>query len=94
MKHDWTDRTKIHWSRLFVYAIVRDFLPRSLNRLFRNLYFMSLILKTNYTLSNEFVSAQVHGNNHWRTSQVRLKILNYHSLIMLRKHEEQLTLVR
>jgi hypothetical protein len=47
MKHDWTDGTKKRWSRLFVYAIVLLFLPRSLNILFRNLYFMNLILKTN-----------------------------------------------
>jgi hypothetical protein len=47
MKHDCTDGTKKRWSRLFVYAIVLLFLPRSLNILFRNLYFMNLILKTN-----------------------------------------------
>jgi hypothetical protein len=33
---------------------------------------------TKYTLSTQFV--QVHGNNQWRTSQVRLKILNYRTL--------------
>jgi hypothetical protein len=33
-----------------------------------------------YTLSTEFVLAQVRGDNHWRTSQVRLKILNYRTL--------------
>jgi hypothetical protein len=33
-----------------------------------------------YTLSTEFVLAQVRGNNHWRTSQIRLKILNYRTL--------------
>ena len=55
MKHDWTDGTKKRWSRLFVYAIVLLFLP--LNILFRNLYFMSLILMTKYTLSTEFVLA-------------------------------------
>ena len=33
-----------------------------------------------YSLSTEFVSAQVRGNNHWRTSQVRLNILNYRTL--------------
>jgi hypothetical protein len=64
MKHDWTDGTKKRWSRLFVYAIVLLFLPRSLHILFRNLYFMKLILKTKYTLSTEFVLAQVRGNNH------------------------------
>ena len=47
MKHDWTDGTKKSWSRLFVYAIVLHFLSRNLNTLFRNLYFMNLILKTN-----------------------------------------------
>jgi hypothetical protein len=56
-------------------------LPRSLNILFRNLYFMNLIVKTKYTLSIEFVLAQVRGNNHWRTSQVRLEILNDRTLI-------------
>jgi hypothetical protein len=55
-------------------------LPRSLNILFRNLYFMNLILKTKYTLSTVFVLAQVRGNNHWRTSQVRLEILNDRTL--------------
>ena len=73
MKHDWTDGTKKHWSRLFVCAIVLLFLPCSLNILFRNLYFTNLILKTKYTLSIEFV--QVRGNNHWRTSQVGLKMI-------------------
>jgi hypothetical protein len=82
MKHDWIDGTKKRWSRLFVYAIVILFLPRSLNILFRNLYFMNLILMTKYTLSTEFVPAQVRGNNHWRTSQVRLKILNYRTLFL------------
>ena len=76
MKHDWTDGTKNR--RLFLYAIVLLLLTRSLNVLFRNLYFMNLILMTKYTLSTEF--AQARGNNHWRTSQVRLKILNYRSL--------------
>jgi hypothetical protein len=77
MKHDWTNGTKKRWSRLLVYAIVLLFLPRSLNILFRNLYFMNLILMTmKYTLRTEFVTVQVRGNNHWRTSQVRLKILN------------------
>jgi hypothetical protein len=33
----------------------------------------NLILKTKYTFSTEFVPAQVRGNNHWRTSQARLK---------------------
>jgi hypothetical protein len=80
MKHDWTDGTKKRWRVLFVYAIVLLFLPGSLNILFRNLYFMNLILMTNYTLSTEFVLAQVRGNNHWRTGQVRLKILNYRTL--------------
>ena len=41
---------------------------------------MNLILKTKYTLSTEFVLAQVRGNNHWRTSQVRLEILNDRTL--------------
>jgi hypothetical protein len=41
---------------------------------------MNLILKTKYTLSTEFVLAQVRGNNHCRTSQVRLEILNDHTL--------------
>jgi hypothetical protein len=77
MKHDWTDGTKKRWSRLFVYAIVSLVLPRSLNILFRNLYFMNLILKT--TVSTQV--AQVRSNNHWRTSQVRLKILNYRTLL-------------
>ena len=77
MKHDWTDGTKKRWSRLFVYAIVPLVLPRSLNILFRNLYFMNLILKT--TVSTQV--AQVRSNNHWRTSQVRLKILNYRTLL-------------
>jgi hypothetical protein len=80
MKHDWTDRTKKRWSRLFVYAIVLLVLTRSLNEFFRNLYFMNLILMTKYTLSTEFVPAQVRGNNHCCTSQVRLKILNYRTL--------------
>jgi hypothetical protein len=59
-------------------------LPRSLNILFRNLYFMNLILKTKYTLTTEFVLAQVRGNNHWRTSQVRLEILNDRTLEMVK----------
>jgi hypothetical protein len=58
-------------------------LPRSLNILFRNLYFMNLISKTKYTLRTEFVLAQVRGNNHWRTSQVRLEILNDRTLNFL-----------
>jgi hypothetical protein len=58
MRHDWADSTMKRWSRLFVYAIVLLFLPRSLNILFRNLYFMSLILMTKYTLSTEFVLAR------------------------------------
>ena len=41
---------------------------------------MNLIVKTKYTLSTEFVLAQVRGNNHWRTSQVRLEILNDRTL--------------
>ena len=64
MKHDWTNGTKKRWSRLFAYAILFLFLPRGLNVLFRNLYLMNLILKTKYTLSTEFVLAQVRGNNH------------------------------
>ena len=44
------------------------FLPRSLNILFRNLYFMNLISMTKYTLSTEFVLAQVRGNYHWLES--------------------------
>jgi hypothetical protein len=51
-------------------------LPRSLNILIRNMYIMNLM----YTLSTEFVLAQVRGNNHWRTSRVRLKILNDRTL--------------
>jgi hypothetical protein len=43
---------------------------------------MNPILKTKYTLSTEFVLAQVRGNNHWRTSQVRLEILNDRTLIL------------
>ena len=44
-------------------AIALLFLPRSLNILFlRNLYFMNIILKTKYTLSTEFVLAQVRHN--------------------------------
>ena len=70
MKHDWTDGTKKRWSRLFV----------SLIMLFRNLYFMNFILMTKYSLSTEFVLAQVRDNNHWRTSQVRLEIVNYRTL--------------
>ena len=69
MKHDCTEGTKKCWSRLFVCVIVLLFLPRSLNVLFRNLYFINLILMTNYTLSTEFVLAQVRGNNHWRTGR-------------------------
>jgi hypothetical protein len=85
-KHDWTDGTKKRWSRLFVYAVVFLFLPRSLNILFRNLYFMNLILMTKSTLSTQFV--QVHGNNHWRISQVRLKKLNYRTLVLVRDWSE------
>ena len=48
-------------------AIALLFLPRSLNVLFRSQYFMNLFLMTKYTLSTEFVLAQVRGNNHWRT---------------------------
>jgi hypothetical protein len=75
------DGTKKRWSRLFVYTIVLLFLPRSLNIYFsiRNL---NLIWNTKYTLSTEFVLEQVRGNNHWRTSQVRLKVLNYRRLIV------------
>ena len=80
MKHDWTDGTKKRWSRLFVYRNCGSFSPRSLNILFRNMYFMNLILKTKYTLSAQFVLPQVHINNHWRTSQVRQKILNDRTL--------------
>jgi hypothetical protein len=72
MKHDWNDGTKKRWSRLFAYACNCGSFSR-----FRTLYFMNLILITKYTLSIEFVLAQVRGNNHWRTSQVRLKSLNY-----------------
>jgi hypothetical protein len=43
---------------------------------------MNPILKTKYTSSTEFVLAQVRGNNHWRTSQVRLEILNDRTLIL------------
>jgi hypothetical protein len=84
MKRHWTDGTKKRWSRLFVlfvYAIVFLFLPRSLNILFRNLYFINLILETKYTLSTDFVLAQVRGNNHWRASQIRLKIVHYHNQV-------------
>ena len=42
---------------------------------------MNLIVKTKHTLSTEFVLAQVRGNNHWRTSQVRLEILNDRTLV-------------
>ena len=63
-------------------AIMFLFLPRSLNILFRNQYFMNLILMTKYTLSTEFV--QVCGNNHWRISQVRLKKSNYRTLVLVR----------
>jgi hypothetical protein len=66
MKHDWTDGAKKRWSRLFVCAIVLFYLVVSEHTLFRNLYFMNLILKTKYTLSTEFVLAQVRANNHWR----------------------------
>jgi hypothetical protein len=38
---------------------------------------MYFILKTKYTLSLKFVLSHVRGNNHWSTSQVRLKSLNY-----------------
>jgi hypothetical protein len=56
MKHDWTNGTKKRWNRLLVYAIVLLFLPRSLNILFRNLYFMKLILMTmKYTLHEDWV---------------------------------------
>ena len=41
-----------------------------------------MYLKTRYTLSLKFVPAQVRGNNHWSTSQVQLKILNYRTLYM------------
>ena len=34
-----------------------------------------------YTLSLKFVPAQVRGKNCWSTSQVRLKILNYRTLL-------------
>ena len=81
MKQDWNDGTEKRWSRLFVYAIVVLFLPRNLIVRFRNLFFMNLILKTKYTLSTQFVLAHVRGNNHWRTSQVRLEILNYRTLV-------------
>ena len=60
MKYDWTDGTKKRWSRLFVYAIVLLFLPRSLNVLFRNLYFTNPILMTKYTLSTEFVPSSAN----------------------------------
>jgi hypothetical protein len=84
MKHDWTKKRR---SRLFVYAIVLLFLPRSLDILFRNLYFMNLILMTNYTLSTEFVPAQVRGNNHWRTNQIQPQntIQKVISIVFLRK---------
>jgi hypothetical protein len=79
MKHDWTDGTirNVGVDCLYMQLHVLLVLTPSLNILFRNLYF---ILKTKYTLSIEFVLAQVRGNNHWRTSQVPLKILNYRTL--------------
>jgi hypothetical protein len=80
MKHDWNDGARKRWSRLFVYAFVLLVLTHSLNILFRNLYFMNFILMTKYTLSIEFVLVQVRGNNHWRTSPARIKILNYRTL--------------
>ena len=53
MKHDWNDGARKRWSPLFVYAFVLLVLTRSLNILFRNLYFMNFILMTKYTLSIE-----------------------------------------
>jgi hypothetical protein len=44
---------------------------------------MYFILKTKYTLSLKFVPAQVRGNNHWSTSQVRANILNYRTLLVV-----------
>jgi hypothetical protein len=55
MKHDWNDGDKKRWSRLFVYAIVLLVLTRSLNILFRDLFFMNFILMTKYTLSTELL---------------------------------------
>jgi hypothetical protein len=55
-------------------------LSRSLNILFEICTLWTLFLKTKYTLSIEFVLARVRGNNHWRTSQVRLEILNDRTL--------------
>ena len=89
MKHDSTDTVALRnvGVECLYIAIGLLFLPRSLNILFRNLYIMNLILMTKYTLSTEFVLALVRGNNHWhwRTSQVRLKILNYRTLLYQRK---------
>ena len=80
---------------LFVYATVLLFLPRSLNILFRNLDFMNLILKTKYTLSTEFVLAQVRVNKRWRrTSQVRLKILNYRTLSEPSSHTSKVVIIQ
>ena len=56
----------------YMLAIVLLVLTRSLNILFRNLFFMHFISKTKYTLSIEFVLAQVRSNNHWRTVPVRV----------------------
>ena len=52
MKHDWTDRTKECWMLCSLFYLV-VWIP------FRNLYFIS---NTKYTLSVEFVPAQVRGN--------------------------------
>jgi hypothetical protein len=57
------DGARKRWSGLFVYAFhVLLVLTRSLNVLFRNLFFMNFISMTKYTLSIEFLLAQVRGN--------------------------------
>ena len=74
IKHDWTDDT-----RLFVYAIALLVLTRSFSILFRNLYYMPFISKTKskYTLSIEFLLAQLRGNNHWeeQNDQIILQMI-------------------
>jgi hypothetical protein len=53
---------------------------------------MYFILKTKYTLSLKFVPAQVRGNNHWSTSQVRANILNYRTLLVVQPNNSQTNL--
>ena len=43
-------------------------------------YVLHSNLRTKYTLSLMIVLAQVCGNDHWSTSQVQLKNLNYRTL--------------